>query len=155
MVGSGRAAGGGRDIITRQGYGDAEQGLIMRQSTKAFLKFCFLGSMLALFALGIWCIISSWPVPDNYLFGFLVLPCGVQFFDSSGDVWVREQHLARRWIHVLRQFPRLLDELHTVSTAKWTRILRCSVSVLKQNGEVCSADASVYSPGMCYSHLER
>ena len=31
---------------------------------------------------------------------------------------------------------------------KWTRILRFSVSVLTQNGEVCSADASALTPDM-------
>ena len=51
-------------------------------------------------------------------------------------------------VHVLHQCLALLDELRTFSTTKWTRILRCSVSVLTQNGEVCSADASALSPGM-------
>ena len=47
-----------------------------------------------------------------------------------------------------------MDELHTFSSAKWTRILRCSVSALTQNGEVCSADTSALSLGMRCSHLE-
>ena len=40
-----------------------------------------------------------------------------------------------------------MDELHAFSTLLWTRILRCSVSVLTQNGEVCSVDASAFSLG--------
>ena len=47
----------------------------------------------------------------------------------------------------------LLDEFHTVSTSPWTRILKCSLSVLTQNGEVCSADASVFWSSSRCSHL--
>ena len=46
-----------------------------------------------------------------------------------------------------------LDELYTISTSKWTRIL-VFFSVLTQNGEVCSADASIHSLDMRCSHLE-
>ena len=46
------------------------------------------------------------------------------------------------------QYLALSDEFCTLSKVKWTRILRFSVSVLTQNGEVCSADASALSPGM-------
>ena len=51
------------------------------------------------------------------------------------------QCLARQWIHILHQFL----VYRTFPTSKWTRIER-SVSVLLQNGEVCSADASVFGP---------
>ena len=40
----------------------------------------------------------------------------------------------------------LLDEWHLFSTAKWTRILKWFFSVLLQNGEVSSVDASVFTP---------
>ena len=49
---------------------------------------------------------------------------------------------------ILHQYLALLDELCAFSTVKWTRILRCSVSALTQDGEVCSADASALSLGM-------
>ena len=55
------------------------------------------------------------------------------------------QCLARQWIHVLRQYLAPLDDLHTFSTVKWTRSLNLFFSVLTQNGEVCSVDASVFS----------
>ena len=76
--------------------------------------------------------------------------------DSSAD----SECLDRLWIHVLHQLqggfeknslifysgPEVEDECFAFSTVKWTRILRFSVSVLTQNGEVCSADASALSP---------
>ena len=67
----------------------------------------------------------------------------------NGEHWIlREmtlavpQCLARRWLHVLRHYL-ALDELHIFSTLPWTRILRCLVFVLTQNGEECSDDTSV------------
>ena len=35
------------------------------------------------------------------------------------------------------------DEFRTFSMSKWTRILKCSLSVLTQNGEMCSADGTL------------
>ena len=75
-------------------------------------------------------------------------------FDSSGDSPVtRRNAWLELWIHFC------------ISTWRfWTNCthfyvdvgsdLRCSVSVLAQNGEVCSADASAFSPGMRVQHLE-
>ena len=52
------------------------------------------------------------------------------------------QCLARRWLHVLRQYL-AFRRIAYFSTLPWTRILKCLVFVLTQNGEECSADASV------------
>ena len=67
--------------------------------------------------------------------------------------------LVRR-VHVLLQFPGKNFQLGLCSAGFIGRdapcavgMLRCSVSVLTQNEEVCSADASVFCPAMC-SHLE-
>ena len=50
---------------------------------------------------------------------------------------------------IISSWPRrFLDEVCSFSTVRWTRILRFSVSVLTQDGEACSADASALSPGM-------
>ena len=151
---------------TVPGAGDrAEPGSIaIRQSTVAFKRISFPGSLAR--------AVRTWNVGALF-------PCGLVFGSHASCVWVlhvqcseldssgnsavtRAQCLTRQWRHVLHQCLALVDELHTFSTAKWTRILRCSVfslgivldSVLTQNGEVCSADASVYSPGMRCSHLE-
>ena len=40
------------------------------------------------------------------------------------------------------------------ATAKWVRILKSFLSVLTQNGDVCSVDASVFHPLLHSSHLE-
>ena len=48
----------------------------------------------------------------------------------------------------------LLDELHTFSTSRWTRIQRCLVSIPLQNGAVCSADASGCSSSLRCSQLQ-
>ena len=57
--------------------------------------------------------------------------------------------LSRQRIHVLHQYLALFGRIaHIIYGVKWTRILRFSVSVLTQNGEVCSADASALCPGM-------
>ena len=45
----------------------------------------------------------------------------------------------------------LLDELHIFSTLPWTRILKCLVSVLTQNGEEGSSRCFGLSPG-CAAH---
>ena len=42
--------------------------------------------------------------------------------------------------------------ISTISTSIWTRNLRCFVSVLTQNGEVCSVGASGCCPCMRCSH---
>ena len=44
--------------------------------------------------------------------------------------------------------------LYICSSGKWTRILKWFFSVLLQNGEVCSVEASVFSPVTHSSHLE-
>ena len=44
--------------------------------------------------------------------------------------------------------------LYIFSTGKWTQILKCFFSVLLQNGEVCSVEASVFSLVTHSSHLE-
>ena len=84
------------------------------------------------------------------LASYLAVPCLVfvccLWSTENWTLWA--QCLARLWIHVLHQYFALLDDLHTFSTVKWTRIQRCSVSVLTWNGEVCAADASALSPGM-------
>ena len=46
----------------------------------------------------------------------------------------------------------LLDELHLFSTAMWARILKSFCSVLSQNGEVCSINASVFTPFAQLAH---
>ena len=52
----------------------------------------------------------------------------------------------------LRQYL-ALSEVHTISTLKWTRILKY-LSFLTQNGELCSADASARCPLVRCSLLE-
>ena len=112
---------------------------------RPFEEFRFLGFLLALFALGKWCIIYLGLVSGSHSSCVWVLRVEYSELDFSGDSAVtRVQCLAEQWIHVLRQYVALFDEF----CMKWTRILRFSVSVLTQNGEVCSADASVLSLGM-------
>ena len=109
-------------------------------------EFPFLGFLLALFAFG------------NLLHYFLI----PSYLAVTRENWIVREILRlfvrnawnRQWIHALHQYLALLDEFCTFSTVEWTRILRCSVSVLTQNGEGCSADASAFSPGMRCSHLE-
>ena len=114
--------------------------VIMRQYTEAFGRISGLHVRVArtwkfgtLFCSGL--------VSDSYLSYVWVLPCGVRCIGFPGA-----QHLVRQWIHVMLQYIWLWDEFSTFSTSTWTRNLRCSFSVLTQNGEVCSVDASGYCP---------
>ena len=125
----------------------AEPGsIVMRQSTVAFRGISFPRFLArALRTLEMWCIISLWPCFWQLRVRCLGVACGLRkigFFARSA--LTREQCLAQQWIHVLHQCL-VLDARRTFSPSKKTRILRCSVSVLTQIGEVCSADASAFS----------
>ena len=99
--------------------------------------------------LEILCIVSLWPCIWQLRFLFLGVACGVRKIGFFGRFAVfRAQCSAPQWIHVLHQYLALLDEFCTFFAVKWTRSLRCSVSILTQNGEVCFADASALSAGM-------
>ena len=120
----------------------------MRQSTEAFGI-----GMHALFAIGILVLslFTLYLAVASSLSG-----CCLEYRElhSSGESVVCTQCPARQVIHVMRQsWLFFLDELYTISTSKWTRIL-VFFSVLTQNGEVCSADASIHSLDMRCSHLE-
>ena len=72
--------------------------------------------------------------------GVWVLHVDYGTLDSSGDDFVRGA-MVRQWIRGLRQYW-ALEEFHTFSTSTWARIL-AFFSVLTQNGEECSVDASI------------
>ena len=83
--------------------------------------------------------VALWPVAPCVL--CLVLLVEYRELYSSGDSVVLGSNA---W----------LDSGYMFCISAWRFWMRCSVSVLTQNGEVCSADASVYSSGVRCSHLE-
>ena len=90
-------------------------------SWKNFLSFA-----PALFALGIWCIISVVFVSGSHCSGRLGVAseCAkIGFYGRCLFSWV--QYLVRQWIHILRQYFVAMDELHTFSTLRQTRTLQC------------------------------
>ena len=85
----------------------------------------------------------AWVLHMEYRIGFFGRCC-----DSLGAC------LARHWIHVLHQYLALLDEVCTLSTVKWTRILR--VFSLRSHAEWRSVLSRCFSSQSWYasSHLE-
>ena len=61
----------------------------------------------------------------------------------------RAQCLVRQWIHDLQQYLAPCGRIAHISTSMWTRILRCSVSGLAQNGEVCAQPMLQLSVPVC------
>ena len=105
-------------------------------------EFLFVGSCSRCSHLEIWCIISLWPRIRQS--GFLCLgdTCGVQIIGFFG----------RFCGYSGAMLGSTVDTCFASVLCLWMnyahfllRILRCSVSVLTQNGEVCSADASAFS----------
>ena len=97
----------------------------------------------------IWCIISVL-VSGSHASCVWVLLFGVQRIGFFGRFCFYSCAMLRSTVgtcsaSALGAFGR---NLHIFSSAKQTRILRCFVSVLTQNGEVCSVDASALSPDM-------
>ena len=141
-----------RCATTGAGVSFRLSGVIMRQYTEAFGRISGLHARVvrtwkfgALFRSGL--------VSDSYLFFVWVLPCGVQCNWILREMTLpRAQHLVRQWIHVMLQYTWLLDDFPTISTSTWTRNLWCFFSVLTQNGQVCSVDASGYCPCMRCLH---
>ena len=103
----------------------------MRQSTVAFERISCI-SFSRCSHLEIWCIISSWlRIWQSHVL-CLGVACGV----------LKNEFFGRFYGYSCAMLGSLLDEMHTLSTAKRTRILRCFFFVLTQNGEVCPVDAS-------------
>ena len=96
-------------------------------------EFLVLG-MHALFALGI-LVLSLFTLYLSVTSSLSGCCLEYRELHSSGESVVWAQCLARQGIHVLRQSWRFLNELYTISTSKWTRIL-VFFSVITQNGEV-------------------
>ena len=150
----------------KQPHVEAETGsIIIRQSTEAFEEFPFLILLLALFALG---------NMVHYFFMALYLAVVCPVFGCclwstvNWILWVmrwcsRVHCLARFWQHVpsecclrntvldlsedslvIAAMLGFMNDFRTFCTWLWTRILKFSLSILVQNGEVCSADVSVF-----------
>ena len=114
---------------------------------RGFWKYVFPWWQLARFTLGIWCNISFSSVYLAVVVPRLGVACGVQnwiFREILGlllcNTWFDSGYM---FCDSLRRY---WNELHTFSSLPWTRNLRSSVSVLSQNGDMCSVDASVRSP---------
>ena len=109
---------------------------------KLLEEFLILG-LLALFALETWCILLLRPVS-----GSLPSVSGCCMWNTDHWIlremtWSMGAMLGSTVDMGLRQYL-AFDEFHTISTLPWTRILKRLVFVLTQNGEDCSADASVF-----------
>ena len=127
-------------VVQRQvpGHGlSLSRGTSSSASPRTLLEFLILG-LLAF---------RTWKYGTLFLCD---LVSGSLYLDVSGCcIWNAEhwtlremtlavpQCLARRWLQYLA-----LDELRIFSTLPWTRILKCLVFVLTQNGEECSVNAS-------------
>ena len=120
-------------------------GVIMRQYTEAFGRFLvcmcvllILGNLDHYFVLPLYLTVTC------PMFGC----CRAEYsaLDFRGDDSLGAQHLVRRWIHVMLQyvcffwtnFPHVLRR-----RGPWN--LRCSFSVLTQNGEACSVDMHTFT----------
>ena len=115
--------------------------LIMSQTTEAS------GQILIL-------VVRTWKYGTLFLYDLV----SAVFTSTSGcclwctELWILwemtlavPQCLARRWIHVLRQYL-ALDELRIFSALPWTRILKCLVFVHAEWRRVLSR-CFIFSPG--------
>ena len=96
--------------------------------------------LLALFALGKWCIILLLLVSGSLFLGVWVLHVDYGTLDSSGDDFVRG---CNAWLdsgYGACDSTWLLEELSIFSTSTWARILALFLLLI---GEVCSVDASI------------
>ena len=99
--------------------------IIIWQSTEAFGRVSFPG-LLALFALEIWCIISFDLVSGSYLFYVWVLLVEYSHWILREMTWSMGAMLGST-VDMGRDCDStwLLDEFHTISALRQTRILKC------------------------------
>ena len=95
-----------------------------------------------------------WPCIWQSRVRCLGVVCGVRIGSSGDSALTRGATLGSTVETRSAQYGTRWDESHIFSTLPWTQILKCLVSVLTQNGKVCSADASVFSPARDARHLE-
>ena len=128
---------------------EAEQGSIdIRQSAEAFRRVSFLGLCSRCSHLEIWCIFSFWPRIEQSCVLCLWRYMWSTELDSSGDArFFGAQYLARQWMHAMLQYTWLWANFLVV-LVDLDKDPEVFLSVLTQNGEVCSVDASGCGPCM-------